>query len=377
MSVCSGNSLFGSASQNIKTNGGDLIATQGSNIMERLILNDVIIPYKQINKSRIVLSPGQKDYLLSTMGDNYTFLAIKVTYAPKSKIEEDNYMNWSYVDDRTRVYTIYKLQILNSNSTNRIKNIYLSNPNSKASIYIDILTAVIDDKTDYYDNTNQMGSSIVSLRLSNIKTHIVGESIKIVSNSTSNPSDLMYIPISSMLSIQNLGNILILNTTLYGKIFLDFLTIDDALQSESLLNHIINNPNVNINTLSPIEDMVAPVVYFNSRLLNINSNDFIYLNGNSSGVPYNSSLGFTFSSTCNLNMFTSSSFGKEDIIDMFIDSIVDNRDGEMSISSSNIIIDNDPQIQYVTQIGTYSIGLTLSDMVGNDLSNIKITLNVI
>jgi hypothetical protein len=120
MSICTGNSLFGDSSQFIKTNGGDLIAVQGSNIMERLILNDIRIPYKQVNKSRIVLSPGQKDYLVNMMGDNYTFLAIKVTYDPKSKIDDDNYINWSYVDDRTRVYSISKLQILNGNSTNRI-----------------------------------------------------------------------------------------------------------------------------------------------------------------------------------------------------------------------------------------------------------------
>lgn len=377
MSICTGNSLFGDSSQFIKTNGGDLIAVQGSNIMERLILNDIRIPYKQVNKSRIVLSPGQKDYLVNMMGDNYTFLAIKVTYDPKSKIDDDNYINWSYVDDRTRVYSISKLQILNGNSTNRIQNIYLSNPNKKVSVYIDILSAVMDDNNDFYDNTNQVSTSIVSLKLSDIKSHVVGESIKIVSNSVDKPSDLVYIQISSILNVENLGDILIVNTTLYGKMFLQFITTQEALQSESLLNYIKNNPNIDIDDLDPLEDLESPIVYFYSNIFNDISNDFIYLDGDNTNVPYNSGLGMTFSSTYDLNNSTYSSLDKNDIIEMFIDSVIDNRDGEIILSDSNIIIDNDSQIQNITQSGTYSIGITLSDMVGNNLDNLKITLQII
>lgn len=377
MSICTGNSLFGDSSQFIKTNGGDLIAVQGSNIMERLILNDIRIPYKQVNKSRIVLSPGQKDYLVNMMGDNYTFLAIKVTYDPKSKIDDDNYINWSYVDDRTRVYSISKLQILNGNSTKRIKNIYLSNPNKKVSVYIDILSAVMDDNNDFYDNTNQVSTSIVSLKLSDIKSHIVGESIKIVSNSVDKPSDLVYIQISSILNVENLGDILIVNTTLYGKMFLQFISTQEALQSESLLNYIKNNPNIDIDDLDPLEDLESPIVYFYSNIFNDISNDFIYLDGDNTNVPYNSGLGMTFSSTYDLNNSTYSSLDKNDIIEMLIDSVIDNRDGEIILSDSNIIIDNDSQIQNITQSGTYSIGITLSDMVGNNLDNLKITLQII
>lgn len=377
MSICTGNSLFGDSSQFIKTNGGDLIAVQGSNIMERLILNDIRIPYKQVNKSRIVLSPGQKDYLVNMMGDNYTFLAIKVTYDPKSKIDDDNYINWSYVDDRTRVYSISKLQILNGNSTNRIQNIYLSNPNKKVSVYIDILSAVMDDNNDFYDNTNQVSTSIVSLKLSDIKSHIVGESIKIVSNSVDKPSDLVYIQISSILNVENLGDILIVNTTLYGKMFLQFISTQEALQSESLLNYIKNNPNIDIDDLDPLEDLESPIVYFYSNIFNDISNDFIYLDGDNTDVPYNSGLGMTFSSTYDLSGSTYSSLDKNDIIEMFIDSVIDNRDGEMTLNDANIIIDNDIQIQSLTISGTYSIGIILSDLVGNNLDNLKITLQII
>jgi hypothetical protein len=97
-----GSSLFGPSSQYIKTNAGDFIATEGSNIRERLMLSDLRIPYKQILKSRIILKKGQTNYLLNHLGlgDNATFLSIKAIYDTKSIIETDNYVQYSYYNYR-------------------------------------------------------------------------------------------------------------------------------------------------------------------------------------------------------------------------------------------------------------------------------------
>ena len=99
-SSCSGN-LFGPKSQFIKTNGGDLIATEGASTREKMMLSDLRIPYKQIAKGRVILKPGQTAYPLNHLGlgDNATFLSLKVTYDPKSKFEFDNYIKWNYYDD--------------------------------------------------------------------------------------------------------------------------------------------------------------------------------------------------------------------------------------------------------------------------------------
>ena len=88
--VCSGN-LFGNRSQFIKTNGGDFIATEASNIKERIVLSDLRMPYKQILKSRVILKTGQANYLLNHLGlgDNATFLCIKAVYDSKAVIEAD------------------------------------------------------------------------------------------------------------------------------------------------------------------------------------------------------------------------------------------------------------------------------------------------
>ena len=75
-----GSSLFGNQSQYIKTNGGDLVATDGSSTRERQVLADLRIPYKQILKSRVILKAGQTNYLLNHLGlgDNATFISILV-----------------------------------------------------------------------------------------------------------------------------------------------------------------------------------------------------------------------------------------------------------------------------------------------------------
>jgi hypothetical protein len=65
--------------QYIKVNGG-VVAIEGSNILERLTVSDLRMPYKQILKSRVILKPGQTNYLLNFLGlvDNAKFLCIKV-----------------------------------------------------------------------------------------------------------------------------------------------------------------------------------------------------------------------------------------------------------------------------------------------------------
>ena len=87
MGVC-GQSLFGSGSNYIKVSNGSFVAIEGSNTAENLILSNLRMPYKQLLKGRVLLKIGQKDYLLNHLGlgDNATFLAIKVTYDPKSVI---------------------------------------------------------------------------------------------------------------------------------------------------------------------------------------------------------------------------------------------------------------------------------------------------
>lgn len=374
--VCSGN-LFGNRSQFIKTNGGDFIATEASNIKERIVLSDLRMPYKQILKSRVILKTGQANYLLNHLGlgDNATFLCIKAVYDSKAVIEADRYVNWTYYDDLTRINSFADMMVLTGNSTNRIPQLYLTNPSTKYPVYIDVMVGVIDDNYSIFtDTTNQSGTTFVNLNYTDIHSHVVGESIVI--NDKSDPvKPLIYIRLSDINSIERSGQILIIDDSSLGIIFLQFLTENDTFQAHSLLNYVLQHPSTDIDTLSPVSDSIDPVLYFYDMI----GDEYISFNGATAGVPYDTTDGFTFSTSISLTSFGTASgyIDKSQLIYLLIDGISDNRDGTMSIIPSNLIISGTSgNINNILNTGSYSVTFNFSDIAHNYLDGVIVNLDI-
>ena len=382
MSIGCGANLFGTKSQFIKTNGGDFIAVDGSNTRERLILSDLRIPYKQILKSRIILKTGQINYLLNHLGlgDNATYLCMKAIYDVKSVIEADRYVNWSYYDDLTRVNHFSDMMVLTGNSANRIPQLYLTNPSIKYPVYIDVMVGVIDDSYSVFtDTTNQSGTTFVNLNYTDIHSHVVGESL-VINDKSSPVKPLIYIRLSDINSIERSGQILIIDDSSLGIIFLQFLTENDTFQAHSLLNYVLQYPATNIDTLSPVSDSIDPVLYFYSHVGASASLDYITFNGATVSVPYDTSDGFTFSTTISLTQSGTVSgtvIDKSQLIYLLIDEISDNRDGTMSIIPSNLIISGTAgNIDNILHPGTYSVAFNFSDIAHNYLDGVIVNLNI-
>jgi hypothetical protein len=374
MATC-GTSVFGTSNnQYIKILGGDFVAVSGSDTLEKLMTNDLRIPYKQILKGKIILKPGQVNYFLNHLGlgDNATFLIIKAIYDSKSVNEEDNYVEWSFYDDLTRVNYMDQLMVLTGNSTHRIPQIYLTNPSTKYAVNLDVMVANIDDSYNYFTDTlNQTGTTFVGLEYTDIHSYVVGESIVVKDKSTP-PKALIYLQLVNINSLERSGKILVIDDSSRGSIFLQFLTEFDAEQAHSLLNYVLSNPNINIDTLVPLEDIVAPIVTFFSRVGGSGSSSFISFNGATAGVPYNTSLGITFSTSISL-----STFGSASVIDRYllgnllINNVVDNRDGTMSLMNSNLIITGTGgTVSSILSTGTYSVSFNLSDVAQNNVNSI-------
>ena len=382
MSIGCGANLFGTKSQFIKTNGGDFIAVDGSNTRERLILSDLRIPYKQILKSRIILKTGQINYLLNHLGlgDNATYLCMKAIYDVKSVIEADRYVNWSYYDDLTRVNHFSDMMVLTGNSANRIPQLYLTNPSIKYPVYIDVMVGVIDDSYSVFtDTTNQSGTTFVNLNYTDIHSHVVGESL-VINDKSSPVKPLIYIRLSDINSIERSGQILIIDDSSLGIIFLQFLTENDTFQAHSLLNYVLQYPATNIDTLSPVSDSIDPVLYFYSHVGASASLDYITFNGATVSVPYDTSDGFTFSTTISLTQSGTVSgtvIDKSQLIYLLIDEISDNRDGTMSIMPSNLIISGTAgNINNILNTGSYSVTFNFSDIAHNYLDGVIVNLNI-
>jgi hypothetical protein len=374
---CRSASVFGPSAQYIKINGGDFVAIEGSNILERLITSDLRMPYRQILKSRIILKPGQVNYLLNFLGlgDNATFLAIKAVYNGKSVLEEDNVIHWSFYDDLSKVYSFAQLMVLTGNSSNRVKQLYLTNPNPNYAISLDVMVGVIDDNYSFFSDTlNQIGTSFTGLSYTDIKSYVIGESIVI--NDKSLPvRPLIYINIVNIAVIEKSGTILILDDLSLGSIFLQFLTEYDANQALSLLNYVIENPNIDIDSLSPISDTLDPVVYFYSNVGS--TGDYIAFNGSTASLPYNTSQGLTFSTSISLTTFgTASIIDKDLLIGLLISGVSDNRDGTMSIVSSNIILTGTSSVSTIAATGSYVMTFDFSDIAQNYLDGVNISIDV-
>ena len=369
--------IFGSGAQYIKVNGGDFVAIDGANIVDRLTVSDLRMPYKQLLKSRILLKAGQTNYLLNHLGlgDNATFLAIKALYNSASVIEEDNYITWSFYDDLTKAYPMAQMMCLTGNSTNRIKQLYLTNPNTKYAVTLEVMVGVIDDSYTFFnDSINQSSTSFTNLEWSDIKTHIQGESIKIMDKGT--PSrPLIYMEISNIETIEKTGSILIIDDASYGTIFLQFLTEYDAYQAHSLLNFIIENPESNITDGYPADNQ-DPVLTFYNQVGG--DGDYIAFNGLTNG-PYSTADGLTFSTSINLVTYgTASVLDKPQLIYLLVDNIVDNREGTMSMQPSNLIIHDTTatELSLITTPGTYSVTFNFSDIAHNLLDGVNVEIIV-
>lgn len=383
MSICGGNSLFGPGSQYIKVNSGDFIAVNGSNTAEKLILSDLRMPFKQILKGRVMLKAGQTNYLLNHLGlgDNATFLCIKAKYDAKSVIEEDNYVEWSYYDALTSINSFAQMMVLTGNSTHRVKQLYLTNPNTKYPVYLDVMVAVIDENYSFFnDSVNQTATTFTGIEYTDIHSHVVGESIRIDDKSVP-ARPLIYMMIYNINSIERDGKILTIDDSALNIVILSFKTEYDAIQAQSLLNYVIENPSVDIDNMSPITDSEDPVIYFYPYVNNSDSNGYIMLDGATSSIGFNTAQGFTFSTDISFSAFaTYGVITKQSLIDILISDIQDNRDGDMSILPSNIVLISGSGSAIANNIawtGTYSMNFEYSDIALNYLDKVVLNLNIV
>lgn len=385
------NSLFG-GQQSIKYNNGDLIATLGPNVTERLILSDLRVPYKQIVKSRVLLKPGAQDYLLnySGLGDNTTFLALYAKYDPQSRNEMNNYLEYYFYNDPYRTYFMSQILTLSGNSTHRIPQMYLSNNNLTYSVSVDIMAAIIDDETSYFYGvtgpalTNAIQFIGLGFSLANgfsIQTYTAGgknplnqwDSFAIYNSSNQITA---FLEINTISTVQLSGTVIIIDDSSVGIIYMQFLTVYDADQAYSAINYAIENRSVAIPfTTTDDWDDTPPLIIFTQNI-DLIGGTF------GSGITYSS----TYSNIFIGNTVSISTYGgtisKVQLASYSFTSITDNRDGIMPFTDSYITVLDSSMIIYdsITGSGTFSLLYMIKDLAGNPTqssTNFTIILPVI
>ncbi len=384
MSCCS-NKLLGNNNNVIKYYGSDLIAVEGANTVAKLPLGGIRIPYKQVLTSKIILQAGQVNYPLNVgLGDGVNILCVTAKYDPKSKIETNNYVQWNYFDDFSRMYEFSPILTLSGNSTHRVKQIYLHNPNVDYPVTIEVMTGVIDDAANFFSNTvvNQ-DVAFSNLKYTDIVTWVPGISIAILNSVNAitplNGTPIVYIQLSNISSIERTGSLLIIDIISAGFIYLNFIDDFHAKQALSLIDWSNVSTNI-IQDIDPRVDLLAPIIYFTSN---------VSLVGATISGPFNTDQGVYFdAATISLGTY-SGTVSKFDILDYTIDYVFDYRggltgstavgDGLITLTYSNMIIvgtANTP-LTYITVPGTYSMTFDLMDVATNAVNtSTYVLLNV-
>jgi len=139
MSICK-SELTGGGAKFIKVGNDSFLAVDGINIAEKMLLDDIRISYNDIYKAKLKVSKESSIYINFTQ-DPIVFLAVKVTYDPLLKIEEDTFLYWRNQGGTDSPIT--KLLVLTGNSTNPITNIEIENTNAKYDATIEVMIATI------------------------------------------------------------------------------------------------------------------------------------------------------------------------------------------------------------------------------------------
>ena len=123
-----------------------MIVAEGPNVVGKLSLSDLNIPYETFFVSKMKLEAGEADkpIMYGFLGTDVTFLMIKVNYT--STITQSSccdsvvasccdtrvYLEYYFEDDESTKRYLYNLMILTGTELKRIPQIYLCNPNSVA-----------------------------------------------------------------------------------------------------------------------------------------------------------------------------------------------------------------------------------------------------
>jgi len=340
------------------------IAVEGPNIIGKLDLAGVEIPYESQYTTRISLNPGamNQPLLYGFLGQEVTYLLLKVTYDetdPRCMIEEEQFIEYYLEDNPTTVRYINKLLLLTGNSQKRIPQIYLNNP-SQLRVDIHALVAngaqsdisLEDIQDDTISITNLYYNSIISDKLWNCTTLVTGSTQFQVVDYEGNIT--LYLDYEEIDTIERYpeDNQLVIDTKSDTKIYLTFLSQFEMFQGHSRMEWVMEDAlNRYLSTDHPDIDTEPPVLTMNAGVYPINPSGNTYI------MPFSRNTGST-----DFTIFP------DDILNYFIYEIIDNRDGHIAVEDATIIVRTVGEIiplTGITQTGLYDIVITIADIAKN------------
>lgn len=148
------NDLLNPTEKTIKNWNCSFIAVEGPNILDKVSLEDLEIPYESQYRSRIILKANETNQPLiyGFIGKAVTFLMVKVTYDsendPYYQYEQEKYNIQYYFENDPILRPLGRLLIMTGSVENRIPQIYLNNPLGY-DVVLDVLHATLDTEYEW------------------------------------------------------------------------------------------------------------------------------------------------------------------------------------------------------------------------------------
>lgn len=325
---CNDNHIFGPTNKNIKLSKDGFKVMNGSNTLSVLSLCNFNYAYNQYNRLSLIIPANTIDYELKLPIINPTLLILNVQY--KGNKINQHYLKYKFVDslDQKRVMT--NLLVLTGTNNNPISNLLIDNLSQTCPVHLEILIAT--NTQTYNDETSLFYANNLSMQnISAIDTVIT------INDFTINVEDVI--------GVEKHNDKIIINTNTY-PVILEFINLYEQVQSHSALLWYLSDTDNHI--LPTSYDNTGPVITFNNIInneLEIELNDY------------------------------SGTYTRLNFIDN-IDSIIDNRDGVISVDVSMIsFIDNNlPQLTF-DSTGVYTVVVTVTDNANNTtIETIELTI---
>lgn len=244
MTTIKSSDLLQPTEKTIKNWNCSFIAVEGANVLDKLSLEDLAIPYESQYRSRVILNANTSDVPLiyGFIGKSVTFLMIKVTYDstndPYYQYEQEKYNITYYFEDDPIERPLNRLMILTGSADEKIPQIYLNNPLGY-DVTLDILQATTDTEYDGVESTGfQPSFNITNTSGLTYTGTTTDEYIRFSGTTETGNTYSLYLPSAvgsgNVLIVKNISNDILTIFTQTNE------SIDNSMTSEALyLNDVL------------------------------------------------------------------------------------------------------------------------------------------
>jgi hypothetical protein len=350
-------SLFKSNKQkHVRFSRDVLSVIDGANTLAHMNMNNWRTSYEQHFQTTFNIKEKtyHQEINYGGLGTQITLLVIKVVYESILKNEklikdpEIPYLEYVFANNMDEVRTLDNILILSGTKNKKLPKIFLNNPNVSYRAKVEIIACTTDIHADELKSLVQLNEhnfDIYELGYLNLISDDSGTAIIIQKDVNEHIAN---IALDRIANIELNGKLMSVDDTALGKINLFFKNQYECLQAYSLINWALNDPANNIITYNMLPDITAPtIVYKHNFSTTINL------------------LDYEVCSTCTHDKY---SITKEDIIDLLIERVEDDRDGSIYIDNNNVKLTKVNQnlpLEAISEGGKYNLIVDVTDMAGN------------